>query len=426
MQKNKKGGCPMRFDEESPTNGGCPVAPAADGGSSLEEGNASADGHFRSDIDPFLLSNSFWRIHIPAVTAVATSAFLFGFEMTCGLYLVGNASTIDICVFACVITVCTAILAVATKWSQLFKGGLKIELWLSAATGLTHCASDMLILTAMMQQANYSTLSPLVLSNAIINDSLYVADNKSRVWRLSICLALALGFTGYACAQQLPPDMYLAAGLALSVALHARCLFACIPHVDWVPAYLLHHGDPGFSGSDADTLAAEETAHERVGKQMADQAAHFGQLHTLHELGAGIFSALFLGLVPTESVITTLHAVLVIGDGGAGVAAGAAETAASWASGDSAFRISIAVLMLIFHSWRNALGIHWLLQGFWARMGLGQISYVTTCSWYVARAIAALTIHCTHYTLHSLYTALTIHCTHYTLHSLYTALTIGT
>jgi hypothetical protein len=33
-------------------------------------------------------------------------------------------------------------------------------------------------------------------------------------------------------------------------------------------------------------------------------------------------------------------------------------------------------------------------------------------------------IHCTHYTLHSLYTALTIHCTHYALHSLCTALTM--
>jgi hypothetical protein len=34
-----------------------------------------------------------------------------------------------------------------------------------------------------------------------------------------------------------------------------------------------------------------------------------------------------------------------------------------------------------------------------------------------------LNMHCTHYTLYSLYTVLTIHCTHYTLYSLYTILT---
>jgi hypothetical protein len=35
-----------------------------------------------------------------------------------------------------------------------------------------------------------------------------------------------------------------------------------------------------------------------------------------------------------------------------------------------------------------------------------------------------LTMHCTHYALHSLCTALTMHCTHFALHSLFTALTI--
>jgi hypothetical protein len=34
--------------------------------------------------------------------------------------------------------------------------------------------------------------------------------------------------------------------------------------------------------------------------------------------------------------------------------------------------------------------------------------------------MAVLIIHCTHYTLYSLYTVLTMHSTHYTLYSLYT------
>jgi hypothetical protein len=227
--------------------------------SSLEEGNSKpAEEFYAPEIEPYLLSNSFFRLNMDVLLSAITNTLFFGFEMAIGFYLVGNASAIDICVFACVVTVCGAAISVAHSGDRIYKGELKLDLWLIAAIGLTHCTSNMIVLVAMMQQVHYSMLSPLVISNALINGSLYVADNKLRRYFLSLPLTFAICFAAYACTTELPVDLHLSVAMAFSVALHARCFCACIPIIDWVPAHFIHLGPTGSSGTDAETLATEK------------------------------------------------------------------------------------------------------------------------------------------------------------------------